>query len=71
MTNFNRTKVTAEILADYLTRPELAKELQKSERTLDRWHQLRVGPPRSRIGNLVIYRRNALHEWLRKQELNQ
>ena len=68
MTNSKAPRDPSEILADYVTRSDLAKQLNKSERTLDRWHQFRIGPPRSRIGNLVIYRRDALHHWLRSQE---
>lgn len=68
MKDFKVNGNTQEVLADYLTRSELARELNRSERTLDRWHQLRIGPPRSRIGSMVIYRRAALGEWLRAQE---
>ena len=56
MTNLKTNIEPVDILSNYLTRSELAKQLNKSERTLERRYQLRRGPPRSRIGNLVIYR---------------
>lgn len=36
------------VLAGYLTRKTLAAQLNKSTRTLDRWHARRIGPPASR-----------------------
>ena len=56
------------ILADYLSHAELAKQLKKSERTLDRWHALRMGPPRTLIGRDIYYRRDAVKRWLESQE---
>ena len=52
------------ILASYLSHAELAKQLNKSERTLDRWHALRMGPPRTLIGRDIYYRRDAVKRWL-------
>jgi predicted DNA-binding transcriptional regulator AlpA len=53
---------------DYLERPELARELRKSTRTLDRWHSLRIGPPRVVIGRTILYRRQSVLEWLASRE---
>jgi hypothetical protein len=41
---------TPQLLDDYLTREELAVELGKCVRTLDRWHAVRYGPPRATVG---------------------
>ncbi len=56
------------VLAEYMTRDELAEDLNRCARTLDRWHSLRIGPPRTMIGKRVLYRRQAVAEWLRAQE---
>ena len=40
----------------------------KSVRTLNRWDQRRVGPPKIRIGKLVLYDLAKLPEWLASHE---
>jgi predicted DNA-binding transcriptional regulator AlpA len=57
------------LLADYLSPSELARWLGISRRTLDRLHSLRQGPPRTAIGRKVIYRLDAVREWLRAREM--
>jgi hypothetical protein len=59
---------TEPILAEYLTREELASELRRNPRTLDRWEVLGMGPPRTHIGRKVLYRRASLLKWLAAQE---
>ncbi len=54
--------------AEYMTPESLAKDLGRSVRTLDRWHALRIGPPRVTIGRVILYRRAAILEWLRARE---
>jgi hypothetical protein len=56
------------ILAEYLTREELASELRRNPRTLDRWEVLGMGPPRTLVGRQVLYRRSSLLKWLAAQE---
>ena len=56
------------ILADFLTKEELAAELQRNPRTLDRWEVLGMGPPRTRVGRKVLYRRVSVQKWLASQE---
>jgi hypothetical protein len=58
----------AMIDAEYIIREDLAKGLKKSVRTLDRWHALRIGPPRTVIGKTILYRREAVSSWLRSRE---
>jgi hypothetical protein len=48
----------------YLTNHGLAKELKKSERTIARWDALRIGPPKIKIGRLVLYDPDQIPEWL-------
>jgi predicted DNA-binding transcriptional regulator AlpA len=56
------------VLEGYLTKPELAAQLRKSPRTLDRLERLRIGPPRTKIGRLILYRRESVQAWLADQE---
>jgi excisionase family DNA binding protein len=56
------------LLADYFSPSELAQHLGICERTLSRWHSLRLGPPRMVIGRKVRYRRAAVEKWLIQHE---
>jgi hypothetical protein len=56
------------ILEDYQTKNELAAEINKTQRTLDRWEALGIGPPRTIIGRTVLYRRTSTQKWLAAQE---
>lgn len=47
-----------------LTTPEAADFLRVSERTLIRWRVRRVGPPWTKAGHGVRYRRADLDAWL-------
>ena len=55
-------------LEGYLRPPQLAERLGVSLRTLSRWHAERTGPPRITKGRLVLYRLEALHQWLEANE---
>jgi len=57
------------ILSEFFTREELAKELRRSPRTLDRWGVLGMGPPRTPVGREIFYRRASVQKWLVAQEL--
>lgn len=56
------------LLADFLTHSEAAAELKICERTLDRWRRLGEGPPITRLGRRVLYRRASLLAWLQARE---
>lgn len=56
------------ILAEFFTLEALAAELRRNKRTLDRWDVLGVGPPRTRVGRRVLYRRASVQTWLLEQE---
>jgi hypothetical protein len=56
------------ILEEFLTREELAAELRRSPRTLDRWYVLGVGPPRTPVGREIFYRRASVQAWLHARE---
>ena len=56
-----------EILDDYLTEHVLARQLDKSERTLQRWRRLRIGPIPTIVGNRIMYSVADVRAWLRAQ----
>ncbi|MDF2235110.1 helix-turn-helix domain-containing protein [Albimonas sp. CAU 1670] len=47
---------------------DIAEILGVSRRTLARWHALRTGPARCKIGRKVYYRLPALNSWLDAHE---
>ncbi len=56
------------ILSEFLTKDELAEQLQRNPRTLDRWAVLGIGPPRTQVGRTVLYRRASVQKWLFSRE---
>ena len=56
------------LLSEFLTKEELAAELRRNVRTLDRWDALGLGPPRTCFGRTVLYRRVSVEKWLAAQE---
>jgi len=61
----------AAVLDDKLTEAELAEEIRRSVRTLQLWRAQRTGPPFIRLGKEVLYRREAVCEWLKSLEQEQ
>ena len=61
-------KPHAHLLEGYDTEAECARGINKSPRTLQRWHRLGIGPPRTLIGKTIMYRREAVAAWLRERE---
>lgn len=57
------------LLAGWISRGELARELGISVDTLGRWEARRIGPPCVRAGRKVLYRRSAVQDWLQAQEM--
>jgi hypothetical protein len=56
------------LLDDYLTIDQLAAELDVAVITLRRWQALKEGPPITRLGPKVLYRRASVQAWLVRQE---
>lgn len=56
------------LLGGWISRADLAQELEVTEGTLRRWAAERWGPPCIRAGRKVFYRRTAVVEWLEDQE---
>ena len=62
------TEVDTGLLTGWLNRTDLARELTLSVDTLQRWETRRMGPPCVRVGRKVLYRMEAVRDWLREQE---
>ena len=71
MESIQSTQTAPIIRLDYLEPAELARELDVSERTIHRWHVMRIGPPRVTIGRTVLYRRESVRQWLESREESQ
>ena len=56
------------VLDGYITEAELARQLNCSVRTLQRFAEKGEGPPRTRIGRLIYYNYQHVREWLLEQE---
>ena len=61
-------EVDSGLLIGWLDRTDLARELTLSVDTLQRWETRRMGPPCVRVGRKVLYRMEAVRDWLRDQE---
>jgi hypothetical protein len=60
--------VPSGVLDDYLSDVELAQELDVSPRTIARWRAMREGPPLTRVGRRIMYRRSSVRLWLEGRE---
>lgn len=58
------------LLVGWISRLDLALELDLSVDTLRRWEAQRTGPACVRAGRKVYYRLSAVEAWLEDQELN-
>lgn len=61
----------ATVLDDKLTESELADEVGRSIRTIRLWRSQRTGPPFIRLGRQILYRRQAVQDWLAALEQDQ
>jgi len=56
------------VLEGYIRESDLARQLNRSVRTLQRLAALRLGPPRTKIGRLVFYKAESVRTWLGQLE---
>ena len=56
------------VLDGYISETDLARQLNRSVRTLQRLAARRLGPPRIKIGRLVFYNVEHVRDWLAQQE---
>jgi len=59
---------TPSLSDSHLTEQEAAKFLGRCTRTLVRWRLLKTGPPVTRVGRRILYRRASLDAWLLGKE---
>jgi hypothetical protein len=52
----------------YATAERLAATLGVTVRTLCRWHAARIGPPKIKIGKLILFDLAKLPDWLATRE---
>jgi len=57
------------VLADFMDTDELAADLDVTPLTLVRWRLQKTGPPVTRLGRRILYRRSSVQAWLAAQEL--
>ena len=67
--NMTSEPETIDILEGMLTREQVSKALGLAVDTLGRWATQRKGPPVTKIGPKVYYRRESLEAWVRAQEV--
>jgi len=56
--------------SNYLTKKQFCKAIPGgpiSERTADRWHVLRIGPPRVKCGRTVLDEVGCVKRWLEER----
>lgn len=69
LTNAKGSRDTSRTLLNgWISRSDLAQELEVTEGTLRRWTAERWGPPCIRAGRKIYYRRSVVVEWLEDQE---
>jgi DNA-binding transcriptional MerR regulator len=53
----------------YLTETQVADTLDRTTRTLRLWRARGLGPAFTRVGNNVVYRDQAIRDWLLRNEV--
>lgn len=56
------------VLSGFITEADLARQMHRSVRTLQRLAAHHAGPPRIKIGRLIYYRVDSVREWLAQLE---
>ena len=57
------------VLAGWISRNELARELGITTDTLGRWAAQRKGPAYVKAGRKIFYRRDVVRAWLQSEEV--
>jgi hypothetical protein len=68
MDNLSDSAPAPSVLEGYIRETDLARQLNRSVRTLHRFAARGLGPPRIKIGRLVFYRIDSVRAWLVQQE---
>jgi hypothetical protein len=56
------------VLSGYLNKDQLAQQLNKTTRTIERWARQRIGPPVTRVGRKPFYSIESVRSWLKSRE---
>jgi hypothetical protein len=64
----NTSDSVPSVLEGYITEADLARQLNRSVRTLQRLAARRIGPPRTKVGRLIFYNIEHVRDWLLQQE---
>lgn len=56
------------LLADYYTRRQLALELDRTEKTVQRWEKLPNGLPFTMLGGRKLYKKSSVIAWIERHE---
>ena len=56
------------VLDGYNSEADLAGQLHRAVRTLQRFAARRLGPPRTKIGHLIFYNVEHVRDWISEQE---
>jgi hypothetical protein len=56
------------LLDSYFSEKELAAQINKSVRTLQRWRDKKTGPPWTAIGETIFYSKKRAFDWIKSQE---
>ncbi len=56
------------VLDNYVSHKEFAKQVNRDERTVIRWEIQRRSPKRTKIGRSVYYSKRAIEIWLAERE---
>ncbi len=57
-----------DLLDGYLTKSQLAKELGRHPRTIDRWIRLGKMAPETVLGRQRLFKRSSVEKWLAARE---
>jgi len=68
MADLSASALAPSVLEGFISESDLARQLNRSVRTLQRLAARQSGPPRIKIGRLVFYRIESVRAWLAQQE---
>ncbi len=63
-----RRQIGEDLSKDFYEEHVLAEQLGVTDRTLRRWHALRIGPKRTVCGRAILYKKSTVMEWLLARE---
>ena len=68
MADLSASAPSPSVLEGFISESDLARQLNRSVRTLQRLAARQAGPPRIKVGRLIFYRIDSVRAWLAQQE---